>query len=124
MRVSIQQIKDELMRHVNEHTSYSADFDSVEDAINHYTKELHNEINDFHTLTQEDIDNQNKQYSDDYLFGVKVGDLVWAGDSEVFLSLSNIEDCLRDADERMNDDYNAISDIARYVKFYLIAAQL
>lgn len=124
MRVSIQQIKDELMRHVNEHTSYSADFDSVEDAINHYTKELHNEINDFHTLIQEDIDNQNKRYSDDYLFGAKVGDLVWAGDSEVFLSLSNIEDCLRDADERMNDDYNAISDIARYVKFYLIADQL
>ena len=46
MRVSIQQIKDELIRHVNEHTSYSADFDSVEDAINHYTKELHNEINE------------------------------------------------------------------------------
>ena len=124
MRVSIQQIKDELMRHVNEYTSYSADFDSAEDAINHYTKGLHNEINDFHTLTQEDIDSQNKRYSDDYLFGAKVGNLVWAGDSEVFLSLSNIEDCLRDADERMNDDYNAISDIDHYVKFYLITTQL
>lgn len=41
---------------------------------------------------QEDIDNQNKRYSDDYLFSAKVGDLVWAGDGEVFLSLSNIED--------------------------------
>lgn len=89
MRVSTQQIKDELVRHVNKYTSYCADFDSTEDAINHYTKELHNEINDFHTLTQEDIDNQNKRYSDDYLFGAKVGDLVWAGDSEIFLSLSN-----------------------------------
>lgn len=129
MEVSKEAIRAEIKKHTTENTSYeiliyglvSGDKSNV---VNYYIDELYREINQFHELTQEDINTQNKNYSEDFLHGADVGSLVWSGDSEVYFSLSSIEDCLREAEERLNDDYNSIDAVARYVMFYLVAAQL
>lgn len=129
MEVSKDAIRAEINKHANENTSYEILIDGLAsggkpNVVNYYIDNLYREINQFHVLTQEDINEQNTRYSEDYLIGADVGSLVWAGDSEVYLSLSNIEDCIREAEERLDDDFNDIDSIARYVQFSLIAAQL
>lgn len=129
MEVSKDAIRAELKKHANENTSYEILIDglasgSKSNVVNYYIDNLYREINQFHVLTQEDINEQNANYSEDYLFGADVGSTVWAGDSEMYLSLSNVEDCIREAEERLDDDFNDIDSIARYVQFSLIAAQL
>lgn len=129
MTVSKEQIRAELLKNVTENTSYDVLIDGLTsggkaNVLNFYVDSLYKEVNQLHILTQEDIDEQNANYSEDYLFEAGVGSLVYAGDNEVYLSLANIEDCVRAAEDRLNDDYNDIDDIAHYVKFVLIATQL
>ncbi|MFG6133731.1 hypothetical protein [Vibrio parahaemolyticus] len=112
--ITIDQVKQEISKMVNETTCYPRKYGSCEDAIEAIAKNTCLEINDFAELDQDTIDEQEENYSG-YLSGAVIGDIVW-GDNEMWVSLLVFDGWMQDVSERVTGEYDDINDIAELVK--------
>lgn len=120
IEITIEKVKESIAALVDDTTSYnSLGFESLEVAINHYIEHIHKRVNDFEVLTQQMIDEQNENYSDDYLYDAKVGDLVW-GDDEMWVSQATVESWSNNENQVLSQSHNDIKDIADVVENDLI----
>lgn len=121
-KITVDEIKSHFDKYLTEHTAYTVDFDSLDDAVNSAIQDVYSRVNDFEVLTQDMIDEQAENY-DGYLDGAEVGDLVW-GDNEMWVSQSNVEAWDYQNEESAKNQCLAVRDIESLVGDFLILDRL